>query len=147
MQGQRVMRMIRVGIVALLMLQIIIGWQACSRPNQPEPKAPDAGVPVYPGAKALSDGFSKHLLPQDRAKLVRAAVYETDDPPSKVISYYKETLKGKAQVLETKTHGQLSAAIRAEVDGQYKLLIITANEDSGKTEIVIGNIQNPPVKK
>jgi len=49
--------------------------------------------------------------------------------------------------LETKTHGLPSAAIRVEVDGQYKLLVITANEDSGKTEIVIGNIQNPPVKK
>jgi len=64
-----------------------------------------------------------------------------------VISFYKEALKGKAQVLETKTHGLPSAAIRVEVDGLYKLLVITANEDSGKTEIVIGNIQNPPVKK
>ncbi len=141
------MRTVRVGFAALLMLLAIIGSQACSRTNQPEPKAPDAGVPVYPGAKALSDSFSRHLLPQDRAKLVRAAMYETEDPPSKVIGFYRENLKGKTQVLETKTHGQPSAAIRAEVDGQYKLILITANEDSGKTEIVIGNIQNPPAKK
>jgi hypothetical protein len=141
------MKMARSGIPALLIALAIIGFAACSRTDQSQPKALDAGVPIYPGAKELSSGFSKHLLPQDRAKLVRAVMYETEDPTSKVISFYKETLKGKAQVLETKTHGLPSAAIRAEVDGQDKLLLITANEDSGKTEIVIGNIQNPPVKK
>ena len=141
------MRLIRSGIAAFLISVATIGFAACSRTNQPEPKALDAGVPVYPGAKELSSGFSKHLLPQDRAKLVRAVMYETEDPTSKVIDFYKETLKGKSQVLETKTHGLPSAAIRVEVDGQYKLLLITANEDSGKTEIVIGNIQKPPAKK
>ncbi len=147
MQGQRQVRTVRPAVPALLIALALIGFPACSRTNKTEPKALDAGVPIYPGAQALSDGFSKHLLPQDRAKLVRAAMYETEDPVSKVISFYKEALKGKSQVLETKTHGLPSAAIRAEVEGQYKLLIITANEDSGKTEIVIGNIQNPPAKK
>lgn len=147
MQGQRVMSTIRAAIPALLISLALGAFPACSHTKQAEPNAPDAGVPVYPGAKALSDGFTKHLLPQDRAKLVRAVMYETEDPTAKVISFYKEALKGKAQVLETKTHGLPSAAIRVEVDGQYKLLVITANEDSGKTEIVIGNIQNPPVKK
>ncbi len=143
------MRMAGAGVAALLTFLVMIGSPACSRKSQSDATAPalDEGVPTYPGAKALSDGFSKHLLPQDRAKLVRAVLYETEDPPSKVISFYKETLKGKAQVLEAKTHGLPSAAIRVEVNGQYKLLLITANEDSGKTEIVIGNIQNPPVKK
>jgi hypothetical protein len=141
------MRMARWGIPALLIALAVTGFPACSRKKEPEPKALDAGVPAYPGAKELSSGFSKHLLPQDRAKLVRAVMYETEDPTSKVIDFYKETLKGKSQVLETRTHGLPSAAIRLEVDGQYKLLLITANEDSGKTEIVIGNIQNPPAKK
>ncbi len=146
MQGQRLMRSARIGIPALLISLAVVGFPACSGRNQSQPKALDAGVPGYPGAKELSDGFSKHLLPQDRAKLVRAVMYETDDPPSKVITFYKETLKGKTQVLETKTHGMPSAAIRVEVEGQYKLLLITANEDTGKTEIVVGNIQNPPLK-
>ncbi len=141
------MRAIRSGIMVLAVALAVIGFAACSRTNQSQPPAPDAGVPVYPGAREMSDGFSKHLLPQDRAKLIHAVMYETADPPSKVISFYKETLKGKSQVLETKTHGMPSAAIRAEVNGQYKLLVITANEDTGKTEIVIGNIQNPPAGK
>jgi len=141
------MRTVRSGIPVLLIALAVIGVPACSRTNQPEPKALDAGVPIYPGAKELSSGFTQHLLPQDRAKLIRAVMYETEDPTSKVISFYKGALKGKSQVLETKTHGIPSAAIRVEVDGQYKLLVITANEDSGKTEIVIGNIQNPPAKK
>jgi hypothetical protein len=149
MQGQSQLRTVGVGITALMTLLVVIGLSACSRTNRPDAKtpAPDAGVPVYPGAKALSGGFSEHLLPQDRAKLVRAVMYETEDPTPKVISFYKEALKGKTQVLETKTHGVPSAAIRVEVNGQYKLLVITANEDSGKTEIVIGNIQNPPAAK
>ena len=147
MQGQELMRTIRSGIPVLLISLAILGLPACSRTKQSEMQALDAGVPVYPGAKELSGGFSKHLLPQDRAKLVRAVLYETEDPTSKVITFYKEKLKGKSQVLETKTHGTPSAAIRVEVDGQYKLLVITANEDSGMTEIVIGNIQNPPTKK
>jgi hypothetical protein len=147
MEEQGSMKAFRSGIMVLAISLAVTGFTACSRTNQPRPPAPDAGVPVYPGAQELSDGFSKHLLPQDRAKLIHAVMYETSDPPSKVISFYKEKLKGKSQVLETKTHGIPSAAIRAEVDGQYKLLVITANEDTGRTEIVIGNIQNPPAAK
>ena len=147
MQGQSLKGSARFGIPVLLISLAFVSFPACSRKDESQQEAPDAGVPVYPGAKELSDGFIKHLLPQDRAKLIRAVMYETEDPPSKVISFYKETLRGKAQVLEAKTHGLPSAAIRVEVDGQYKLLVITANEDSGKTEIVIGNIQNPPMKK
>jgi hypothetical protein len=147
MEEQGSMRMLRPWIMVLAIGLSAIGLTSCSRTNQPQPPAPDAGVPVYPGAEELSGGFSKHLLPQDRAKLIHAVMYETSDPPSKVISFYKEKLKGKSQVLEAKTHGMPSAAIRAEIDGQYKLLVITANEDTGKTEIVIGNIQNPPAAK
>jgi hypothetical protein len=147
MEEQGSMKALRSGIMVLATSLAVIGVTACGRTNQPQPPAPDAGVPAYPGAQELSDGFSKHLLPQDRAKLIHAVMYETSDPPSKVISFYKEKLKGKSQVLETRTHGMPSAAIRAEVDGQYKLLVITANEDTGKTEIVIGNIQNPPAAK
>lgn len=149
MQGERLVRIVGAGLAALLVLLVVTGSPGCTRSNQPDANAPapDKGVPLYPGAKALSGGFSEHLLPQDRAKLVCAVMYETEDPASKVIGFYKENLKGKAQVLETKTHGLPSAAIRVEVDGQYKLLVITANEDSDRTEIVIGNIQAPPAKK
>jgi hypothetical protein len=32
---------------------------------------------------------------------------------------------------------------RVEVEGQYKLLMISQNEDAARTEIVIGNIEAP----
>lgn len=147
MQGLRLIRAVRSAVPVLLLSLGMVCSQACSRTKQPEPQALDAGIPTYPGAKELSSGFAKHLLPQDRDKLVRAVMYETGDPSSKVISFYKEKLQGKSQMLETKTHGSPSAAIRVDVGGQYKLLLITENEDTGKTEIVIGNIRNPPAKK
>ncbi len=123
----------------------LAGLYGCKWKEQPEPEAIEAGLPLYPGARnALApDRFSQRLLPQDRAKVVKAAVYETDDPTTKVISFYKEKLKGKYQVLEAKKGGLPSAVFRVEVEGQYKLLMITHQEDSGKTEIVIGVISAP----
>lgn len=136
------MNRITLGILALWML-----IPGCSRgPElQPEPGAVEAGVPIYPGAKnALApDRFSQRLLPQDRAKLVKAVVYETEDPSAKVISFYKDNLKGKWQVLEAKHGGLPSAVFRVEVEGQHKLLMISQNEDAARTEIVIGNIEAP----
>jgi len=128
-------------ILSLAVFAAILG---CSTARQPESKATDPGVPVYPGAKsAASDRWSQRLLPQDRARLVKAVLYETEDPVEKVVAFYEENLKGKAQVLRTKTGGLPSAVIRAEVDGRFKLLVITANEDIDRTEIVIGDIAQP----
>ncbi|NWG12287.1 MAG: hypothetical protein HXY20_01995 [Acidobacteria bacterium] len=128
-----------------LILVSLAGLCGCQWRRQPEPPAIEAGLPLYPGARnALApDRFSQRLLPQDRAKLVKAVIYETEDPPTKVISFYKENLKGKYQVLETKKGGLASAVFRVEADGQYRLLMITHEEDSGKTEIVIGLISRP----
>ncbi len=126
-------------------MMALAGLYGCKWKEQPEPKAIEAGMPLYPGARnALApDRFSQRLLPQDRAKVVKAAVYETHDPTTKVISFYKENLKGKYQVLEAKKGGLPSAVFRVEVGGQYKLLMITHEEDSGKTEIVMGIISTP----
>jgi len=120
----------------------------CSHREQPEPKSIDAGVPLYPGSKSVlsSDSFSQRLLPQDRAKVVKAVIYETEDPSTKVITFYKNNLKGKYQVLESKHGGLPSAVFRVEIEGQYKLLMITEDEDSGRTQIVIGNIKPPQGK-
>jgi len=127
----------------LMLMLLSVAW-GCTASKQPDSTAAGPGVPVYPGAKsAASDRWSQHLLPRDRARLVRATIYETEDPVVKVVAFYEEKLKGKAQVLRTKTGGLPSAVIRAEVDGRFKLLIVTANEDLDRTEIVIGDITQP----
>jgi len=105
----------------------------------------DAGVPVYPGARNVSaDSFSARLKPIDRERLVKMVRYETDDPVPKVTAFYKENLGEKVQVLERTSRGSPAAVIRAEIGGKWKLLMITANEDTEKTDILIGDIAEPP---
>lgn len=124
-------------IVAALLSILSAG---CSR--QP---AIDAGVPVYPGARNVSaETFSSRLKPIDRERLVKMVRYETEDPVTKVTAFYKEKLGGKVQVLERTTGGSPAAVIRAEIGGKSKFLMITANEDTEKTEILIGDIAEPP---
>jgi len=101
----------------------------------------EAGLPIYPGAKnANADTFSSRLKPQDRAKLIKLVIFETQDPPQKVIAFYREQLKGKSEILERSARGIPAAVIRTEAGGKPKLIAITSNEDTGKTEITIGNI-------
>jgi hypothetical protein len=112
----------------------------------PLPPSPDAGVPAYPGAKEHSgDSFEKRLNPRDRARLVKAVVTETDDPPEKVIAFYKEALKGHFQVIERKSMGRPGAVFKAEIDGKQKLIAITPPEEdsaNNKTQILIGNVED-----
>ena len=103
----------------------------------------EVGVPIYPGAQTDTDSFEAHLSPRDRARLVKAVTYRTDDPPANVISFYKEQLKGKTEVLETSRRGIPSAVFRTQVDGKPKIIMITSNEDTQKTEIAIGTITSP----
>ena len=122
-----------IGAMLLLFLAGSCGW------FRREPM--DPGVPIYPGARnANSDRFSARLRPQDQARLVRVFIYETTDPASKVIEFYKQKLSSKTQVFEKTSRGTPSAVFRTDVSGKLKFLMITANEDTEKTEILIGDI-------
>jgi|WetSurMetagenome_2_1015567.scaffolds.fasta_scaffold222982_2 hypothetical protein len=99
---------------------------------------PEAGVPIYPGAKSDADSFAARLSPKDRARLIKAVILHTDDPPRKVIDYYKQNLGGKTKVLEMNTHGQPSAIFQIDVAGTKKVVSVRLNDDVGKTEIFIG---------
>jgi hypothetical protein len=103
----------------------------------------EVGVPIYPGSQTDTDSFAVRLSPRDRARLVKAVTYRTDDPPAKVISFYKEQLKGKMEVLETSRRGIPSAVFRTQVDGKPKIIMITSNEDTQKTEILISTVAPP----
>jgi len=105
------------------------------------PEMVDAGVPHYPGAININaDTFSSRLSPRDRARLIKAVIFQTDDSPDKVIAFYRANLKDKTEVFEKKTRGVPAAVIRTEINGKAKLIMVTYNEDINKTEISIGEI-------
>jgi hypothetical protein len=133
-------------ILAVVAAAVLAGGVVYYRSRMtPLPPSPDAGVPAYPGAKEHSgDSFEKRLNARDRARLVKAVVTETDDPPEKVIAFYKEALKGHFQVVERKSMGRPAAVFKAEIGGKQKLIAITPPEEDGssKTQILIGNIED-----
>jgi len=127
--------------LAVLALAVLAGGVIYFLYRRPQPSAIDLGIPAYPGATPVDSGsFAARLSPRDRARLIKAVIYETADPPDKVIKFYKEKLTGKAQVLERTSHGVPAAVIRTEIDGQPKLIVVTANQDTNKTEITISNV-------
>ncbi len=103
---------------------------------------PDYGIPIYPGAHGQTDTFATRLSQRDRERLIKAVILNTDDPPGKVIEFYKEQLKGKSRVLETKSHGLPTALFQLEVNGEQRIISVRSNGDTtGQTEIFIGKTE------
>ncbi len=129
-------------ILCILAAAAIVGGIAYYRSRQHFTPI-ELGVPLYPGSTTDTDTFATRLSPRDKARLIKAVTYRTDDPPAKVINFYKEQLKGKTQVLETTRRGVPSAVFQTQVDGKPKFIMITYNEDSQKTQILISTIAQP----
>ncbi len=127
-------------VLCILAAAAIVGGIAYFRSRQPQFVPIELGVPLYPGAVTDTNDFAARLSPRDKARLVKAVTYRTDDPPAKVIGFYKEQLKGKTQVLETTRRGVPSAVFQTQIDGKPKFIMITYNEDTGKTQILISTI-------
>jgi hypothetical protein len=124
-------------ILALVVIGAAAAYFTARKPPGPEP---DAGVPVYPGAKVATDSFTERLNARDRARLVKAITRQTGDSSEKVISFYKQTLKGNFQIIERKVAGAPAAILRVDVNGRQKVIMITPNEDTGQTEILVGDV-------
>jgi len=129
-------------VLCILAAAAIVGGIAYFRSRQQFVPI-ELGVPLYPGSITDTDSFAARLSPRDKARLVKAVTYRTDDPPEKVISYYKDQLKGKTQVLETKRRGVPSAVFQTQINGNPKFIMITYNEDTNKTQILISSIAPP----
>jgi hypothetical protein len=129
--------------LAVIALAVVIGGIVYFRSRGLQPISPDTGVPIYPGAKAQDSGsFVARLKPQDRARLIKAVILETDDPSEKVISFYKNALKNeRTQVVERNVRHIPGAVFRSEINGVQKIIMIMPNEDTNKTEITIGNFE------
>ncbi len=126
-----------VGIVAAVVIAGGVAYFVSRR--QPAPI--EAGIPIYPGAQTDKDAWESHLSARDRARLVKAVTYRTADPTAKVISFYKEQLKGKTEVLETSRRGVPSAVFRTQVEGKPRIIMITWNEDTERTQILISTVE------
>jgi hypothetical protein len=81
-------------------------------------QASDTGLPVYPGARLkedTSDGNNKsanvNLSGFGFGIKVVALKFDSDDPPDKIIAFYKDQLKKYGNVLECHTSGHLDMEV------------------------------------
>jgi hypothetical protein len=109
--------------------------------------ANDTGLPVYPGARPKKE--EKNDSDEKNANVnlsafgfglkVVAIEYESDDPPDKLVAYYKDQLKKYGSVLECHTSGHVSYS-RHDSD---KSKALTCDQDDGKNiELKVGTEDN-----
>ena len=101
--------------------------------------AQDAGLAVYPGAKPKQEANDKHranvqIGGEDFGLKVIAATYESDDPPQKVIDFYRKDLSKYGKVLECpkglkENHNKDSEELRCDDKG---------SEEPGKLDMAVG---------
>jgi hypothetical protein len=113
-----------------------------------EASATDVGLVVYPGAHLKtkdSDGDDKSANVNISAfgfglKVV-ALEYQSDDAPSKVLSFYRDQLKKYGTVLECHTeHFDLDTDVRDSHEGSHEL---TCSGSSGSNvELKVGTKEN-----
>ena len=99
----------------------------------------DAGISAYPGARAKQEENDKHranvsIGGEDFGVRVIAATYETDDPPQKVIDFYRKDLKKYGKVLECpkglqENHDKDNSELRCDDKG---------TEEPGKLDLAVG---------
>jgi hypothetical protein len=101
--------------------------------------AQDAGIATYPGARPKQEANDKHranvqIGGEDFGLKVVAATYVTDDPPQKVIDFYRNDLKKYGKVLEcpkglNENHDKNGGELRCDDKG---------SEEPGKLDLAVG---------
>ena len=117
--------------------------------KQADPR--DTGLPVYPGAKlkekeSADDTKSANVKisgPGFGVKVV-AIEYVSDDPPQKLVDYYKDQLKKYGGVLEchTSRHGRYEGMPHPGSKGDSKPLSCNENENGNTVELKVGTQAN-----
>jgi hypothetical protein len=129
-------------IPGLLVLVIVCGGAIFYfyRIKTPRVSAADLGVPPYPGAQQLDIGqFHKEIQRGDSLDSWQTLMFLSDDPPGKIIAFYKEKLSDKSRVLETSSKGVPSALISVDLGARKTNIMITADDDLKKTRISIAS--------
>ncbi len=110
----------------------------------------DVGLPVYPGARKKEKSDSEH---ENNAHInissslfglkVVAIEYLSDDPPAKLVSYYKDELKKYGGVLECHTNKDNASATMNPGDSDDDSKLKCESDQNGKTiELKVGTEQN-----
>jgi hypothetical protein len=104
--------------------------------------AEKAGLPLYPGARPKheedGDPLNFAILTENMGLKLVVAKYESDDPPARIISYYRDKLKKYGKVLECHTHDD---DVRSEgsSDRQHSKELKCEGDNSGPvTELKAG---------
>jgi hypothetical protein len=108
----------------------------------------DVGLPVYPGARKKEkdeQGEEKAAnvnISAGRFGLKVVAIeYESNDPPDKLVSYYRDQLKKYGKVLECHTSGKGPDTSTGDDDGSNDLKC--EGDNKGKNiELKVGTKQN-----
>ena len=100
------------------------------------PTPAQIGLSVYPGARQKVQGEDKNAANVNISSSmfgvkVLVIAYHTDDPPDKVISYYKKDLRKYGNVLECKGHGHNDNELDLGHDSDHKPKPLTCSDDKG----------------
>ncbi len=111
----------------------------------------DIGLPVYPGARRKEASDNDHdnsahvnISSSLFGLKVVAIEYLSDDPPEKLVTYYKDQLKKYGSVLECHTHDlHPGATMNAGDDsGDSRKLKCEADQNGKTVELKVGTQQN-----
>lgn len=104
----------------------------------------DTGLSVYAGARQKKKGDSDedksanvNISSSFGGVKVVAVQYESDDPPSKIIAYYKSELKKYGNVLECRTSGEFHG-----YEGDSDELKCEGNNKGERVELKVGTKSN-----
>jgi hypothetical protein len=111
------------------------------------------GLPLYPGARPKrekdNDPLNFGILTESFGLKLIVAKYESDDPPAKIIDFYRSKLKHYGKVLEchSRKHGGDVQAHEEVENGDSKASKeLKCDEDSGPvTELKVGTEDNQHV--
>jgi hypothetical protein len=115
--------------------------------KQADPR--DTGLPVYPGAKpkppeSSDDAKSANVNisgPGFGVKLV-AIEFVSDDPPRKLVDYYKDQLKQYGKVLECHTSRPVGPAAHSGRRGNSQPLSCDESDNGSTVELKVGTQAN-----
>jgi len=112
------------------------------------------GLPPYPGARLRHDNdkdsniVNLGILTESFGVKLVVAKYDSDDPPGKVIDYYRDKLKKYGKVLEchTRKHGgDVDADPDPDEDHKAKALKCEGDNSGPVTELKVGTEDNQHV--
>jgi len=111
----------------------------------------DIGLPVYPGARRKEHGEGDHdnnahvnISSSLFGLKVVAIEYLSDDPPEKIIAFYKDQLKRYGEVLECHNNSNSAGAIMNPGDhsGHSERLKCEGDQNGKTVELKVGTEQN-----